>query len=1774
MNPELLDLDGDATEAAPDPNVPLLPAPELVAKALVAVVAPAMAEKAGVCGRLLLAAHHPCVVAGQHKSTVWKALLKSTAKKGADMTATLASDASIILLGPGGLVSTRKEQAAAAVSAIATAMQTFPAEFFPHLFPALEALGDRTAHDELTERDIKIHFTEEGVLSTEDGVYVAEAVRDKNEPVRPSMAVSSSKTSGAGKKDAASKPGGKKSDADKAKTGKELAREEQLREEAGVRAEVIRERQALVLQALGAAAHANPFFAHDELPALVEFVLPLLKSPLVASEAYATMLQLAACVAPSLQPLSADLASALCMVVTSAAAVHGDLKPHTTETRGGAGKVRQGVVERVVLGIVASCKQGPLPAASFGAIFPILLAPSKTRVHDDLIQVIALHTSPYIALPRRRMIAVLYHVLGVVPVLYDRVLPLLRELCKGLHSDELLQALSGLYAEQAHVRAACLDAVQYVPAVGKGQVAADPALTALLWLAQYDPDKDDPKVGQIVQRLLEVLNTPSESVQRAVSNCLPPLMASRQADAQALVARLLGTMMSSDKYGERRGAAFGLAGVVKGLGLSAFKKYGIMDALKRGLEDKVSPKAREGALLGFECLCEKIGRLFEPYVIHILPLLLVCFSDAVVAVREAADGAARAIMGQLTGQGVKLVLPALLTLSQCLPTIVPNLTEVLTDTHPKVQAAAQTALQQVGSVIRNPEIASLVPSLLVGIADPNEHTRSSLDLLLQTTFVNTVDAPSLALLVPIVHRGLRERSSETKKKAAQIVGNMCSLVSDPKDMLPYRNLLLPELRKVLVDPHPEVRTVAARALGSLVRGLGQDNFQDLVPWLLTTIKSDTASVERSGAAQGLSEVVAALGKAHFEALLPDIIANCSHARASVRDGYLTLFKFLPSSLGAMFQKHLPVVLPAILDGLADENESVREAALAAGHVLVEHYATSALPLLLPAVEEGIFSDNWRIRQSSVAGTSGKVVLEGGSDDEGASTEAHGQAIINILGRERRNAVLAAVYVVRSDVSLSVRQTIVVNTPKTLKEIMPVLMSTLISALGSSSFERRQVAGRSLGELVRKLGDRVLPSIIPILARGLGSDSGATRQGVCIGLSEVMGNTGKQQLASYMPDLIPTIRNALCDSEADVREAAGQAFNTLYKNAGLQAVDEIVPALLHALEDPKLRWPCRQRGLTKGANVNGDWEGRAFNAHALGALAKVAGPGLNAHLSTVLPPFLAAVGDASEDNAELAEVARSAAETVVAAVDEDGLDALISEFMGGLSDSSPETRRGAAALLGYFCRSTRLDLEDEVPGLLSTLIILLTDPDEGVVKASWEALGSVTGTVPKENLASLLKTVRDAIGTARDRERRKRKGSPILIPGLCLPKALQPLLQVYLQGLMSGSAELREQAADGLGEIIDVTSEAALRPFVVPITGPLIRIIGDRFPWQVKSSILGTLSIIIAKGGIALKPFLPQLQTTFVKCLQDNNRLVRSRAAKALGRLTRLNPRVDPLVGDLLTAAQNAEGGVKEAMLVALKGVMQHAGKGVGVPTLLRLQAALSELLPADEDEIRALAGRALGISSQFLGDAEFESLLQGLASPGGSQAWAARHGSALALSSLLRHASVRVSSTPGLLALVQTTLKARAKDDKVPVRDCAAKGIGRLLRSQVEQRGAQAQSLAELLPVLAQLLADDASDARRRALSALKALAKVKPDVLVPYWPKLAPHVANCLKDSSQPVRMAAERTALHLFQLPKGADAVQAAQKYITGLDARRIAKLQELSDASEDSEGEGIDS
>ena len=108
--------------------------------------------------------------------------------------------------------------------------------------------------------------------------------------------------------------------------------------------------------------------------------------------------------------------------------------------------------------------------------------------------------------------------------------------------------------------------------------------------------------------------------------------------------------------------------------------------------------------------------------------------------------------------------------------------------------------------------------------------------------------------------------------------NMFSLIADPKDIMPYLESLVPCLRQALVDPIPDVRAVAARAMGALVDGLGEGEFVETLAWLQELIHSDLSAVERSGGAQGLAYVLVAMGEPRLSQLLRELMPLADHPK--------------------------------------------------------------------------------------------------------------------------------------------------------------------------------------------------------------------------------------------------------------------------------------------------------------------------------------------------------------------------------------------------------------------------------------------------------------------------------------------------------------------------------------------------------------------------------------------------------------------------------------------------------------------------------------------------------------------------------------------------------------------------------------------------------------------------------------------------------------------------------------------------------------------------------
>ena len=215
------------------------------------------------------------------------------------------------------------------------------------------------------------------------------------------------------------------------------------------------------------------------------------------------------------------------------------------------------------------------------------------------------------------------------------------------------------------------------------------------------------------------------------------------------------------------------------------------------------------------------------------------------SVKTAAQAAALAIVKAVNAHAVKAVLPPIInsllraqkwqekmTALQCIealvesapaelafrvPDLIPVVSESMWDTKPEVKKAAYGTMEKVCALISNKDIEKFIPELVKCIAKP-ENVPETVHLLGATTFVTDVHEPTLAIMVPLLDRGLTERETAIKRKAAVIVDNMCKLVEDPNIVASFLPKLMPALQKNydnLADP--EARQKTKQGLDTLVR---------------------------------------------------------------------------------------------------------------------------------------------------------------------------------------------------------------------------------------------------------------------------------------------------------------------------------------------------------------------------------------------------------------------------------------------------------------------------------------------------------------------------------------------------------------------------------------------------------------------------------------------------------------------------------------------------------------------------------------------------------------------------------------------------------------------------------------------------------------------------------------------------------------------------------------------------------------------------------------------
>ena len=253
------------------------------------------------------------------------------------------------------------------------------------------------------------------------------------------------------------------------------------------------------------------------------------------------------------------------------------------------------------------------------------------------------------------------------------------------------------------------------------------------------------------------------------------------------------------------------------------------------------------------------------------------------------------------------------------------------------------------------------------------------------------------------------------------------------------------------------------------------------------------------------------------------------------------------------------------------------------------------------------------------------------------------------------------------------------------------------------------------------------------------------------------------------------------------------------------------------------------------------------------------------------------------------------------------------------------RVSACELFTVFCeQETDLDTSLYRVDWVRQLVSLMDDSQTAVHTAALRSLDVFVKAVPKDELEPLVVPLRRTIEST---------GAPGRhVPGFSLPKGVGFSVPIVIAGLTTGSNEQREQAAYAISDLVERTEENAIKPFVVPFTGPLIRVAtqATTYPPGVKTAILTALSTMLERIPTFVKPFFPQLQRTFVKSASDPSSLaVRTKAAQALGVLMKNQPRVDPVVTELITGAKANDDTIASSLVLALSHVVKSADVHIG-----------------------------------------------------------------------------------------------------------------------------------------------------------------------------------------------------------------------------------------------------
>lgn len=142
--------------------------------------------------------------------------------------------------------------------------------------------------------------------------------------------------------------------------------------------------------------------------------------------------------------------------------------------------------------------------------------------------------------------------------------------------------------------------------------------------------------------------------------------------------------------------------------------------------------------------------------------------------------------------------------------IIEPLSLTLHDYSKDVSADAEKLFKKIITIVDNKDIFPIADSLIDGLTD-HTHLADTIDSLVSTVFVQSVDAQTLCVIVPVLTMAFAERTNKIVRQTIVIIENMTKLVENERDSLYFINKLLPLIESAQMQAsEPAIRAIAEK----------------------------------------------------------------------------------------------------------------------------------------------------------------------------------------------------------------------------------------------------------------------------------------------------------------------------------------------------------------------------------------------------------------------------------------------------------------------------------------------------------------------------------------------------------------------------------------------------------------------------------------------------------------------------------------------------------------------------------------------------------------------------------------------------------------------------------------------------------------------------------------------------------------------------------------------------------------------------------------------------